>query len=126
MKICYKMKGGVNGQISLAQMKETFEGWVLILSMARDISALTRSMTWNAEVDEDGEYGKKKSKWYQHSAGIMRRVFGTWKFPMLALHHMYEQWHYGNKLNESPPAKYLANNDISFLGSSFRVCLNRV
>ena len=66
--ISEEMKGGANGQISLAQMKETFEGWVLILSMARDISSLKRSMTRNAEVHDDGEPGKNKTNFAMNQA----------------------------------------------------------
>ena len=100
--ISEKMKGGVNGQISLAQMRETFEGEVLICSMARDIASLKRSMMQNAEVDDNGEPKEKKFKWHQHSDGMMRRVPSTWAFPMLVLQHVYQQWHSGNKLKEPP------------------------
>ena len=58
---------------------------MLICSMARDIASLKSSMIRNAEVDDDGEPRRKKFKWHQYGDGMVRRVAGTWIFPMLAL-----------------------------------------
>ena len=117
----------MNGQVSLAQMKQMFEGGELMQSLARDIKSLKRTAL-RAEGDEDGnrEPRQKKFKWHVHGDGMQRRVPATWIFPMLALQHMYQQWHCGNEAMEIPPMKYFDNVDVSFLGSSSRVRLNEV
>ena len=108
-------------------MKKVFEGGELLRSMAKDIALLKGAAREDATDDSKaGARKQKKFKWHHHSDGMMRRVPQDWTFPMLALQHMYQQWHCGNEEKEIPPMKYLQNHDVSFLGRSARFRLNEV
>ena len=118
----------MNGQVSLAQMKEMFEGGELMLTTARDIKSLKQSaIAADAEGCSATQSRRKTFTWHLHPDGMHRRVPPTWTFPMLALQHMYQLRHCGNKVKEIPPMKYFSRYDVSFPGiKSGQVRLNKV
>ena len=93
--------GQMNGQVSLAQMKDMFEGGELMQSMAMDIKAL-KATGLRADADGDGNAPSQQQKftWHLHADGMHRRVPPAWTFPMLSLQHMYQQWHCGNEIKK--------------------------